>query len=299
MTSPPAILRALDATLVLDVVQNLVAELDPVRAGRAIRLDDSLTRELALGSLERVELLLRLEHATGLRLDEAVLAEADSPRHLLQALLAHAAAPAGDRHDSAAAAGPSTAADQGPGRVASVAARTLIDVLRWHVDATPDRVHIYLREEDGRERPITYGGLWRDAASVAAGLVSRRVAPGDRVALLLRTEVAFFQAYFGVLLAGGVPVPLYPPFRADALEEYARRQAGILRNADAHLLLTFAEAEHIAGLLRPLAPSLSGVATVDDVRLDVRAFAVPHVDEGSLTLIHTRPAARGCRRAWR
>jgi fatty-acyl-CoA synthase len=293
MTSPPAILRALDATLVLDVVQSLVAELDPVRAGRAIRLDDSLTRELALGSLERVELLLRLEQATGLRLDEAVLAEADSPRHLLQALLAHAAAPAGDRHDSAAARGPSTSADQGPGRAASVAARTLIDVLRWHVDATPDRVHIYLGEEDGRERPITYGGLWRDAASVAAGLVARRVAPGDRVALLLRTEVAFFQAYFGVLLAGGVPVPLYPPFRADALEEYARRQAGILRNADAHLLLTFAEAEHIAGLLRPLAPSLSGVATVDDVRLDVRAFAVPHVDEGSLTLIQYTSGSTG------
>jgi acyl carrier protein len=206
MTSPPAILRAVDAALVLDVVQSLVTELDPVRAGRAIRLDDSLTRELALGSLERVELLLRLEQATGVRLEEAVLAEADSPRHLLQALLAQSTAPASDRHEPSGSPGPSTAADQGPGRVASASARTLLDVLRWHVDATPDRVHIYLREEDGRERPITYGGLWRDAASVAAGLVARRVAPGDRVALLLRTEVTFFQAYFGVLLAGGVPV---------------------------------------------------------------------------------------------
>ena len=50
--------RALDAALVLDVVQSLVAELNPARAGRAIGLDDSLTHELGLGSLERVELLL-------------------------------------------------------------------------------------------------------------------------------------------------------------------------------------------------------------------------------------------------
>ena len=60
--------RALDAALVLDVVQSLVAELDPARARRAVGLDDSLTRELGLGSLERVELLLRLEQKTGISL---------------------------------------------------------------------------------------------------------------------------------------------------------------------------------------------------------------------------------------
>ena len=48
---------------------------------------------------------------------------------------------------------------------------------------------------------------------MAAGLRERGVAPGDRVALMLRTEAAFFDAFFGVLLAGGVPVPIYPPFR--------------------------------------------------------------------------------------
>src|SRR5262249_35691399 len=75
--------------LVLDVVRDLVAELNPERLGRTIGLDDSLTRELALGSLERVELLLRLEQATGGRLDEAALADADSPLQLLAALPAH------------------------------------------------------------------------------------------------------------------------------------------------------------------------------------------------------------------
>ncbi len=92
---------------------------------------------------------------------------------------------------------------------------------------------------------------------MAAGLRHRGVVPGERVALLLRTEPAFFHAYVGILLAGGVPVPLYPPFRADQIEEYASRQAAILRNASARVLLTFAEAERAAALLRPLAPTLT------------------------------------------
>jgi 1-acyl-sn-glycerol-3-phosphate acyltransferase len=284
--------RALDDRLVLDVVRDLVAELNPDRAERPIGLDDSLTRELALGSLERLELMLRLEQASGVRLDEAVLAETDSPRQLLAALVAHAAAPAREQ-DFPAADQAAKTGSQGPGRVASASARTLVDVLRWHVDATPDRVHIFLREEDGRERPITYAALWREAAGVAAGLTTRGVAPGDRVALLLRTEAAFFHAFFGALLAGAVPVPLYPPFRADGLEEYARRQAGLLRNAEARVLLTFAEAERVAGLLRPLAPSLSDVATVEAIGRDVRALAAPNIDETRLALIQYTSGSTG------
>jgi fatty-acyl-CoA synthase len=288
----PIATRALDASVVLDVVRGLVAEVNPERLGRTIDLDDSLTRELALGSLERVELLLRLEQATGVRLNEAeaVLADADSPRQLLAALTAHAAARGSEQDVSTTEAAP---ASQGPGHGASTHARTLVDVLRWHAEATPDRVHLYLREEDGRERPVTYGSLWRDAAAVAAGLTARQVAPGDRVALLLRTEVAFFQAFFGVLLAGGVPVPLYPPFRADGLEEYARRQSGILRNAGARLLLTFAEAERVAHLLRPLAPSLSDVITVEGAGHDVRALAVPNIAAADLALIQYTSGSTG------
>ncbi|HEY7499029.1 MAG TPA: AMP-binding protein [Vicinamibacterales bacterium] len=286
----PTATRPIDASLVLDVVRDLVAELNPERLRRTIGLDDSLTRELALGSLERVELLLRLEQATGVRLDEATLGDADSPRQLLAALMAHAASPGIDDDLLAIAPAPT---GRGPGRGASTAARTLVDVLRWHADATPDRVHIHLREDDGRERSITYAGLWRDAAAVAAGLTARRVAPGDRVALLLRTEVAFFQAFFGVLLAGAVPVPLYPPFRADGLEEYARRQSGILRNAGARLLLTFAEAERVARLLRPLAPSLSEVTTVEGIGHEVPALAVPNVDAGDLAVIQYTSGSTG------
>lgn len=74
-------------------------------------------------------------------------------------------------------------------------------------------MHIFLRRDDGTETPIPYGALWNQATAVAAGLRQRGLGPGHSVALMLRTEAAFFEAFFGTLLAGAVPVPIYPPFR--------------------------------------------------------------------------------------
>ena len=47
-----------------------------------------LDRDLGLGSLERVELLARLETAFGVRLPDRVVAEANTPEDLAKALLA-------------------------------------------------------------------------------------------------------------------------------------------------------------------------------------------------------------------
>jgi 1-acyl-sn-glycerol-3-phosphate acyltransferase len=171
--------------------------------------------------------------------------------------------------------------------------RTLVEALRWHVDAHPERAHIFLRQEDGQERAIRYGDLWRRAAAVAAGLRARRLEPGDRVALMLRTEEAFFAAFFGALLAGGIAVPIYPPFRRDRLEEYAHRQAGILRNAEARWLLTFAEARPVAGLLRSRVPSLESVATHEDVAGDAAPTPVPHRGAGDPALIQYTSGSTG------
>ena len=82
--------RDRDATthvaLVLDTLRGLLGEVDPTRARAAIGPDQSLTRELALGSLERVELAMRLEQAAGVELGETVLAEADTPRQIAAAI---------------------------------------------------------------------------------------------------------------------------------------------------------------------------------------------------------------------
>ncbi len=64
---------------ILELVEALIAELGGARAGSRVALDDSLERDLGLGSLERVELLVRIERAFGVRLPDAVMAEAATP----------------------------------------------------------------------------------------------------------------------------------------------------------------------------------------------------------------------------
>ena len=122
-------------------------------------------------------------------------------------------------------------------------------MLDWHAGRHSDRVHIVLLEGDGRETSITYRQLRERARAVARGLLARGLEPGERVAIMLPTSEAFFVAFFGVLYAGGVPTPIYPPARLSRVEEHLRRQADILRNARAVMLIAAPEASAIGRLL--------------------------------------------------
>lgn len=141
--------------------------------------------------------------------------------------------------------------------------QALDHVLHARVQAMPDHAHIFLRQDDGQTRTLTYAQLQAGAEAVARGLAGQGLERGQTVALMLPTSEEFFFAFFGTLLAGGIPVPIYPPVRADQIEEYAHRQTKILRNAGVRMLVTFREARTLARLLGPGVPSLRSVTTVD------------------------------------
>ncbi|HEU5190092.1 MAG TPA: AMP-binding protein [Methylomirabilota bacterium] len=269
----------------LDVIAALVDELGGRTGDQAVGLDEALDRELGIGSLERVELLLRLEQRFGVRLADAVMAEAVSPRDLVTAILAAAPGPV--------EAAPTPVSPLGEAAPAPTGARSLIEALAWHAEASPGRVHIFLREEDGRERPITYGDLWRGAGAVAASLRDRKLGRGDTVAIMLRTEETFFRAFFGVLLAGAIPVPIYPPLRRDLIEDYARRQVGILQNAGVRAILTFAEAQRVAALLRSRVPSVRHVVSAASLMEPPRSGPVAAAGSGDAALIQYTSGSTG------
>jgi len=265
--APPATSAVVDEQ-VLEIVARLVDELSAGSARRPT-LQDSLDRDLGISSLERVELLLRLEQAFGVRLPDSVMAEASTPQDLVTAIL-HAAPIAEEtKLPVKRVAAPAAHAISVP-----VSAGSLVDALRWHLERSPDRTHIYLRNDDGTDTPIAYGALAAAATGIGSGLRERGIGKGDRVALMLRTERAFFDTFFAALLIGAVPVPLYPPVRAEDLLAYARRQQRIFRNAEARVLVTFGEAERLAGLIRGQVPSLESVATADHSRLKRRGSAI-------------------------
>jgi acyl carrier protein len=249
-----------DTTAVLlEAVRRFAAESRARSGGEMpVTLDSSLEKDLGLDSLGRVELLMRVERAFGVSLPEHLLASAETPRDLLRAVLA---------------ASPATAATvamprgEAPERVESEpsAARTLTEALDWHVSAHPQRTHIIILDEAGGEMPITYAELRDSAAEIAAGLLERGLQPGQSVALMLPTGRDYFRSFFGVLLAGGVPVPIYPPARPSQIEDHLRRHAGILSNALAAMLVTVPEAKAVARLLQAQVETLRAVVTADEL----------------------------------
>lgn len=96
-------------------------------------------------------------------------------------------------------------------------------------------IHFYDRQE--KRTFASFADIAAAAARVGTALVTFGVRPGDRVALLYPTCREFLETFFGVLHAGAVPVPLYPPVRLGRLEEYHRRTAAMLLAADAKLAL--------------------------------------------------------------
>ena len=130
-------------------------------------------------------------------------------------------------------------------------AETIPAALRQQAAERPEVVHLYIRQDEGEVGTLTFAQVLQGAESVARWLQNRGVRPKDTIALMLPTGKEFFLSYLGVLLAGAIPVPVYPPVSAKHIEEYAERQSGILSNAGVRGLITFRQAERLARLLKP------------------------------------------------
>jgi fatty-acyl-CoA synthase len=208
------------------ITRGLLEELGNRYALDSVRSGARLDRDLGLGSLDRVELMVRVDRALGTHLPANVMAEAETLDDVIAAIetASGAAAKPGEAFPEEHRAEPArkpAPADAAGDPLAS--AETWQEVLRYRARTDAARTHLILLEEGGEQR-ITFGELHESAAAVAAGLAHRGVTRGDAVALMLPTGREFFITFAGVLLAGAVPVPMYPPVRADRIAEYAARQ---------------------------------------------------------------------------
>ncbi|HVV68828.1 MAG TPA: 1-acylglycerol-3-phosphate O-acyltransferase [Gammaproteobacteria bacterium] len=243
---------------VLGIVREFTMELGNDRAARAVNPHAALDKDLGLGSLERVELMLRLQQNFAVRLPERLVFDARTLKDLIDAITK--AEPAEKNLFRQQTIISTTQA-----AIVPTGAVTLTEVLFSYANVEPKRPHIYLQQESGEEQIITYGQLLEASLGVAAGLLEHGLVQGGRVALMLPTSREFFYAFFGVLLAGGVPVPTYPPFRLDRIEDYAKRAAVILNNAEVQLLITGYRIENMVQLLRPFVPSLTQVLSAAEL----------------------------------
>ena len=233
----------------------------------AVTLESRLERDLGLDSLARVELLLRIGREFGASLPDAALGEAETPRDLLRFLTPAAAGSPGSVSALAPQGTPMLlhALPHGAAIPVPESATTLNEVLEWHAARTPGRTHVLLYGEDEQVEALTYADLLHNARRIGAGLVARGLAPQQAVALMLPTGRDYLACFFGILLAGGIPVPIYPPARLAQIEDHLKRHARILDNAQAVFIITVPQAKTVAALLRARVPSLTEIVTPEEI----------------------------------
>lgn len=84
---------------------------------------------------------------------------------------------------------------------------SLFDMIEDICERNKDSVALQAIEGDSLSR-VTYGQLLRAADHIAARLQAQGIAKGDRVALAGRNHPAWSIAYFGIIRAGAVAIPL-------------------------------------------------------------------------------------------
>ncbi|MFN2646602.1 MAG: AMP-binding protein, partial [Burkholderiales bacterium] len=254
----------IDPNRLLGVVAQVAREARP-HVDAYVGLDSSLERDLGLDSLARVELVLRVEREFAASLPEQALASSETPRDLLRFVLASAgqAASTADRTVASLV--------QAEGVRPPDQAKTLIEALEYHVERQPERLTVHLYDERG-EHPLSYRALWEGALAYAARLTEAGLSPGATVAIMLPTSKEYLYSFYGTLLAGGVPVPLYPPARLTTIEDHLTRHIGILKSAQAALMITIPEAKPLAWLLRAHVESLHAVLMPADFPGDGKGY---------------------------
>ncbi|WP_159731738.1 AMP-binding protein [Methylosinus sp. Ce-a6] len=274
---------------VFAVVDSLAREMHPRRSAPAeISLSSRLEQDLGVDSLARAELNMRLERAFHAPLPLEELGRADTVGDLLNVL------------EKAPGAEPPSFVEPAPAEAlphirAAFEAQTLTEALDWHAARNPERLHLtFLRDAATPGGALTYWRLADEARRAAEGLVARDVALGDRIALMLPTGLDFFIGFFGILYAGAIPVPIYPPMRMSQIEEHLTRQIGILRNAGVKMLVTAPEGLRLAGLARGRVETLEEIVAVVDLTAGATGAPLPPTrDAGATAMLQYTSGSTG------
>jgi len=115
----------------------------------------------------------------------------------------------------------------------------------------------FLRGQPGDE-VVKVSELAAQAGRTAAGLRRMGLKPGDRMAMLLRSNLDFARLFLGAAAAGVVPVPLYPPASLDRIDHYLGNLRGILGVVQPAALVVAREVRQILELV-PGRPPVFGL----------------------------------------
>ncbi|MEE2745869.1 MAG: AMP-binding protein, partial [Pseudomonadota bacterium] len=172
-------------------------------------------------------------------------------------------------------------------------AKTLNSVLSLQAKFNPTIVHLRILRETKEVECLTFGELYIEASKFAAGLIANNLLPGDRVILMLPTGKDYFISFFGILLATGVPVPVYPPARAGQIAEHLSRHASIAANSGAVMMIADETILPFAQNIRSRSITLRLVDSPDKIKSKSALSQIPQPKPEDVALIQYTSGSTG------
>src|SRR5262245_32440652 len=127
-------------------------------------------------------------------------------------------------------------------------------------------------EHDASSTRLTYADILERALRGAGTLTDAGLEPGDRVALVVPEVAGFIQAFFGILAAGLVPVPLVPPAQAGGISTFGRQSPPLLTASRAEAVVTTTD---VAPLMNMAAAARAPRLITVDALAAGRALSAP------------------------
>ena len=120
-------------------------------------------------------------------------------------------------------------------------------------------------QPDGTERFCSFAEIHSEATRRGAHFAARGLRKGDRLALVIPNGDEFVLSFLGAVMAGVVPVPLYPQLTFKNVDAYHETVAHIVRASGARMLLTTAPTRPFVEPVLGKVDTLSAILTVDEL----------------------------------
>ncbi|MGA9997635.1 MAG: fatty acyl-AMP ligase [Pyrinomonadaceae bacterium] len=137
-----------------------------------------------------------------------------------------------------------------------------------------------------QETFLSFQQIHAEALRRAAHLSALGLRKGDRLALVMAEGAEFVMNFFGVVMAGGVPVPISPPFTPKSGSSYIENVARIVETAGAKMLLTEDKIKHTVQMIRERGAAPERIITTEEAFLGVPPeFEPPDVQPDDLCFL--------------
>lgn len=176
-----------------------------------------------------------------------------------------------------------------------IKAETLVEVLEQRAERRPD--FLIFMDLKNREKRVSATEVLEKAREVAQYLLARGIKKNDKVVVMLPTGANFAYIYFGILIAGGVPVPVSQPAGTSNLAKYLDNLTHIIHDSEGKFFITYEKIKLIAGSLMNISDLVGGFLFDDEILADPvpadRHKEFPGVNADDLALLQYTSGTTG------